>query len=188
MEVKKIQVNVTYEGVEGGSDNGSAPPIILHTYGFSDFYLIDLHRRGKYGWEECESTLDDVMAFMIVDAPPSLVSVTEDTRFLSMRPGETVAVCDWDLEWRVPVGDVQSGTRFRLVTRGTEVEWWDWGGSESHGDTKVWLPCFQGPVIEPPTPQTDSDRCPRTNNGGRPVLVVDASKSIEFTYVKKRRG
>lgn len=111
---------------------------------------------------------------MIVDEPDVSVKVTQDENFASLQPGQT-----WSTSHRLEgqgVGilpdDVKVGDIFRYVSKGVELDWWDWGGSEDHVDTVVKLPCFLGGRVTEPA-----------DNEGRPKLIVPASNSVEFTIV-----
>jgi hypothetical protein len=120
---------------------------------------------------------------MIVDNPPELVNVSRHDNFFSLCLGESTIVNELLLDDMVPRNDVKPGDRFRIGFEGTNVQCWDWGGPDTHENTEVYLPCFRGPVIEPPTPTALSDECPITENAGRPRLVVAAAEPADFIWV-----
>ncbi|KAG4435771.1 hypothetical protein IFR05_008745 [Cadophora sp. M221] len=168
-----MKIIVLYEALAGIS------AITFHNFPFKSWHSHRegyrlYRRRANTNSNTWEAIIDDTTSFMIVDDPDVSVHVTQDENFASLRPGQT-----WRTSKRLQgqgvgilPGDVKVGDAFRFVFKGMELDWWDWGGSEDHGETIVKLPCFlKGRVVEP------------EDNGGRPKLVVPASNSVEFTIV-----
>lgn len=169
-DIFEIKVKVTYE-----SDRPR--PIIFHTYPLEGWSGpregFRLYRRRSNEWEECE--IDEGTGFMIVDDLDVSVNVSEDSNFVSLKPGESWVTTRrlQDETWTELPDDATAGDVFRYTFKGVEaLDWWDWGSSEDHRQTVVKLPCWiAGDVVDPP------------DNGRRPKLVVPASKPVEFSFI-----
>lgn len=158
---------VTYDGV---LDNGSAKPIIFHTYTLVDEDSYRLQRYHNNKWEECE-TIDRCLGF--ADNPDVGAHVGQHRDFVSLQQGDSWTMpCPLSNNlWEFP-RDLEVGDIFRFRYNGGTVDWWDWGNREEHVDTVVMLPCWVwNDVIEP------------DDNGGRPKLVVPTSNEIELVFV-----
>lgn len=68
--------------------------------------------------------------------------------------------------------DLKPGERLRYQFKGNTLDWWDWGTAVAHTQTFVTLP---GSEVEPISDPKD--------NGGRPEVVIPASKVVEWTVV-----
>ncbi|KAJ9251280.1 hypothetical protein DTO195F2_7839 [Paecilomyces variotii] len=68
--------------------------------------------------------------------------------------------------------DLKPGERLRYQFKGNTLDWWNWGTAVAHTQTFVTLP---GSEVEPISDPKD--------NGGRPEVVIPASKVVEWTVV-----
>ncbi|KAI1868410.1 uncharacterized protein JN550_006326 [Neoarthrinium moseri] len=182
-EEKYLKFNVTYEGTSD-TNAEDAPPITFHKYGVMGEEKLSLYQLRNGEWTECLTEQDEYggcSGFALLDAPPLLVKVGEDEQFLSLGRGESVVAHQRTIPKKFPE-DAKPGDRFRVGLRGAHVEWWNWGGRQSHANTEVYLPCWRvGRVVNPPTPDYDSILCPETKNDGRPKMVLHVSDPVEFT-------
>lgn len=165
-----ITTKVSYEK---SVDTVDARPIIFHTHRFVPPYNIYRLRSSK--WTRCETEDSTMTGWILVDNPDVPVNVSENSKFVSLEPGEqwtsqcTVQKHGWS---HIP-DDTVVGDKFKYVFKGTTLDWWDWGDSKSHSRTVVKLPCFLfGPVVDP------------KDNDGRPRLVVPGSNALEFSIVE----
>ncbi|KFY37206.1 hypothetical protein V495_07333 [Pseudogymnoascus sp. VKM F-4514 (FW-929)] len=158
-----IKRRVVYEAPPG------SPAITLHSFWMSGGTML-YHRRGGK-WREVPF---DGCCWGIWDDPDVEVNVSQHECFTSLEAGEA-----WTLEYNMDptdVGEIPRGVAvgdvFRYRYKGTEMDWWDWGGKKEHAETTVKLPSFiSGRVVDP------------WDNNGRPKLVIPASDAVEFTIV-----
>jgi cellulose biosynthesis protein BcsQ len=76
MRQPQVRIKVTYEGLQGGSDDNDddASPITVHDFMFIIPGVLHLYRLGNNDeWAKYE--LDDDFGFLIVDNPPILVNI-----------------------------------------------------------------------------------------------------------------
>ncbi len=169
-----MHIRVTYEAPQ------SERPITFHTYHFEPYVLFSRSRsegywlsRGDREWEVCDLEDEEAGAYGLFDGQDIEVLIRGDSRFVSLRPGESWATTYWlqSLTSTLLPADVKVGDVYRYRFRGAaDVDWWDWGHIEKeHAETTVTLPsCYSGRVVNP------------ADNGGRPKLVVPASNWVEF--------
>ncbi|KAK0658060.1 hypothetical protein B0T16DRAFT_453463 [Cercophora newfieldiana] len=134
----KVKLTLTYDAPS------SARPMTLHTYSFGAPYHLFLESRRdglqcyrrmssdddgnqETRWELCD--LDDgEIGFMLVDLPDREHRVSEDKRFVSLRPGETWSTTvklHWPPDSLLPE-DTKVGDVFRCQFNGVvKVDWWD---------------------------------------------------------------
>ncbi|KAL5327672.1 hypothetical protein ACEPPN_005373 [Leptodophora sp. 'Broadleaf-Isolate-01'] len=168
-----VKITVLYEAP------ADSPDITFHSFPFQSWYgpregYRLYRRRANTDSNSWEAIIDDAISFMIVDDPDVSVHVTQDGNFATLQPGQTWSTSKrlQDQGLGILPDDVKVGDVFRIVFKGVELDWWDWGGIEDHGETVVKLPCFlKGRVVEP------------RDNGGRPKLIVPASNLVDFTIV-----
>lgn len=106
-------------------------------------------------------------AYRFSKPSPFKVGHDDGYHFQVLRPGEswsfTREISDFPKEYA-------PGDRFRYRFNGDKLSWWDWGSYEDHKETVVWI---EEDVLDSPK-----------DNGGRPVIVVPESNSIELTLTE----
>lgn len=164
-----VTVTISYDVALGLSDEKR--PIIFHTPVFKD---IDTHYDGfrlyvKHGDEWNTHEVNPIFmhhAYRFSTPEPLNVGHNDRNQFKVLRPGQS-----WIFAREVSdfPKNAAPGHQFRYQFKGTSPRWWDWGNSQDHEDTVVW-------VVE------DKLNDPK-DNGGRPAIIVPASNWIEFELV-----
>lgn len=181
-----VHIKVIYHGVSNNNNTAiskEAQPITFHIHAFDLVYgefrvyrrrCLDQSRpETEEEWETFEG--DDFCQFGIWDNPDKLINVSENPkgRFPTRFPGES-----WSDFWTMTADgyglpdDLKPGERLRYQFKGNTLDWWDWGTAVAHTQTFVTLP---GSEVEPISDPKD--------NGGRPEVVIPASKVVEWTVV-----
>ncbi|OQD62916.1 hypothetical protein PENPOL_c010G01511 [Penicillium polonicum] len=127
-----------------------------------------LYRGGNDSWTPYEWRTHQ-RGFIVTEPAPLNVGRNDENNFWTLKPGES-----WSFTREVSEfpKDLAPGDRFRYLFKGATLDWWNWGNFEDHKDTVVWVPGWLVAKVQDPS-----------DNEGRPIVVVPASNTVEFTLV-----